>query len=211
MLPFESFSASASGYFNYRSKPFTAIRAYAPTPSDWKDECLHLDLWDGPYKRLDPQTFCLRKKEPGRFLFLRWKASYGRPTFLHHNLSEKLVFGKQTYIATFWIQTIDSPATIHFYSNGVFSDPVTVDGPLGLVGIVLWPGLTHDLWGTALVKNEAYAQALAWTDQQVEATSVCLANNLEAVLERVQSSDLIGRSHLAETIHRMRSLWGRRV
>ena len=153
------------------------------------------------------KTICLDKQKGGKFLFLRWRPNYGCPTFLHYNLSEKHAFGEQTCRATFWVQTTTSPATIHFYSNGVFSDPVIVDGPTGLVGVVLWPGLTHDIWGTKLVENDDYTKALKWTLDQVKATQDCLANNLEKVIERVQDSNLLKKSYVDETLARMKTLW----
>lgn len=206
ILPLESPARTTSGYFDYRCKPFTAIRSYA-TPPHGKAP-LKMDLWEGPYTAIDPATSILDKKEPGKFLFLRWKPNYGRPTLIHKRLDGDLSFGQQSYGATFWVESNESPARVQFHSDNVVSDPEYVTGPSGMIGLVHWPGLTYDLWGTQLVKDERYEEALKWTQEQVDATAHCLVENLEQLIERLRASNLLKGSYADEMVVRIRQLWG---
>lgn len=207
LLPLESFSSEVSGFFDYRSKPFTPIRSYAAATKD--QEGLMLDLWEGPYQNLDEQTVMLQKKKPGKFLFFRWRPNYGRPTFLHHTLGAPLEFGEQSLRATFWVETTDRPAHVHFFTGRMVSDPIPVKGPVGFTGIVLWPGLKFDLWGTQLVQDKAYQEAYDWTCEQVRATADCLHQNLDAILEQIAESNLIKKSYVDETIRKVRGYWSK--
>ncbi len=210
LLPLEAASNSVKGYFDYRTKPFTPIRSYAflDSNSNSDEEGMLVDVWDGPYSSVDDSTVLLDTKKPGKFLFFRWRANYGRPTFLHHSLDSDFAFGEQKCKATFWVETTDSGANVQFYSNGVVSDPVSVKGPPGLVGLVMWPGLTFDLWGTALVRNEEYERAFTWAQDRVDRTAQCLRENLDEVTIRLERSSLIKRSYTEETLKKIRGLWG---
>ena len=82
-------------------------------------------------------------------------------------------------------------------------------GPAGLTGLVLWPELKYDLWGTRMVEDESFREALAWSQRQVDATSKCLANNLDRVIERLRCSNLVKGSYLDETVKKIESFWGK--
>jgi len=207
LQPLESLHTEVSGYFDYRTKPFTAIRSYAAGSED--EEGLKLDLWEGPYESLDPQTFILDKKKPGKFLFFRWRPNYGRPTFLHHQLDSDLKFERGNCKGTFWVSTTDQSPRVYFYSCGMVSDPVNVEGPRGLTGLVIWPGLTFDIWGSRLVQNSAYRNALEWAQEQVDATAQCLSDNLPLLTERLEQSNLLKSSYRDETLARIQSYWQR--
>lgn len=208
LLPLESISREVQGYFDYRTKPFTAIRSYACVARENSSPSMRLDLWDGPYERLNAYTVVLMKKERGRFLFLTWRPDYGTPTFLHHFLDSELAFCEHRVRATFWVETSDRPAHVHFFSQGMVSDPVPVKGPPGLTGLVLWPDLKYDIWGTRMVEDESFREALEWSQSRVDATSQCLANNLDKVIDRLRCSNLVGNSYLDETVKRIEGMWG---
>ncbi len=171
ILPMESLIGPVGGYFSGRSNPFTAIRSYARAPVEEQGQAMQCNLWDGPYTQLDTSTIVLNKKREGRFLFLRWRPDYGRPVILHHSLDADLTFGPQTCKGTFLVTTSDEPARIFFLSERIVADPVEVEGPRGTFGMVVWPGLRHDLWGTKLVKDVAFEEAVAWAQTQVNATA----------------------------------------
>ena len=209
LLPLESISREVHGYFDYRTKPFTAIRSYACVALEDPSPSMRLDLWDGPYERLDATTVILMKKRKGSFLFLTWRPNYGTPTFIHHFLDSDLSFQKHWVKATFWVETSDRPAPIHFFSKGMVSDPVPVKGPPGLTGLVLWPDLKYDIWGTRMVEDESFREALDWSQIRVDATSRCLADNLDKVIARLRCSNLVGSSYLDETIKKIEGLWGK--
>jgi hypothetical protein len=208
LLPLESHAKKTSGFFDYRTRPFTAIRSYAALPEGESGPGMLLDLWDGPYDPEGTSTTLLRKKEPGKFLFLRWKPNYGNPTFIHHFLDSQLQFDKHILRATFWIETVDRPAHIHFFSEGIVSDPEPVPGPRGLTGMVLWPGLKYDIWSSRLVLDKAYHEAIEWALPCVAETADTLAENLDTVIERLGCSTLIKKSYVEETIAKIRSYWG---
>ena len=207
VLPLESLSRELSGYFDYRTKPFAPIYAYAEVENE-QEACFSVDLWKGPYSKPDSSTLLLDRKKPGSFLFLRWRPDYGRPTFLHHNLGGDVKFGLMKCKAIFWIETSDDPARVHFHQDGLFYDPVQIDGPRGLQGVVIWPGLSSDLWGTRLVEDQAYEAAVRWAQERVVATADCLCKNLGQVLERIDSSNLLKKSYRQETLERLRQRWG---
>ncbi len=209
LLPLESISRQVHGYFDYRTKPFTAIRSYACAALGDSSPAMQLDLWDGPYERLDASTAILMKKRKGSFLFLTWRPNYGTPTFIHHFLDSDLSFGEHQVKATFWVETSDRPAHIQFFSRGMVSDPVPVKGPPGLSGLVLCPNLKYDIWGTRVVEDESFREALDWSQSRVDATSHCLANNLDRVIDRLRCSNLVGNSYLDETIKKIEGMWGK--
>lgn len=90
LLPLESLSHEVQGNFEYRTKPFTSIRSYSVIPENSREPGFLLDLWEGPYSKLDEHSRILNKQEAKRekiFLFIhRWKSSYGNPTMIHHFL-----------------------------------------------------------------------------------------------------------------------------
>ena len=143
VLPLESMTREVSGYFDYRTKPFTAIRSYARLQDESKNS-LSFDFWDGMYSKIDEKTLLLERKEKGKFLFLRWRPNYGRPTFLQHCLNGSFEYGKGEFMATFWVETTDKSAEVSFFSQSMVSDPVKVKGPAGLRGLVIWPDLKFD-------------------------------------------------------------------
>lgn len=211
ILPLESLIHSSSGsFFRERAHPFTAIRSYAHKPAEEQSEGMQLDLWDGPYTPLDASTVVLNRKEEGRFLFLRWRPDYGRPTILHHSLDSDLNFGPQTCRGTFMITSSDQPPEIYFLSEGIVADPVTVEGPKGLIGLVVWPGFRYDLWGTQPVKDATYEVAMDWTQTQVRATADRLAIHLDQVIDRVTTTRLLKARYYADEIAKwMRIHWGK--
>ncbi|HIB63569.1 MAG TPA: hypothetical protein EYO33_00205 [Phycisphaerales bacterium] len=206
VLPLESMTREVSGYFDYRTKPFTAIRSYVRSEDD-SENGLQFDFWDGMYSHIDEKTLFLERKEKGKFLFLRWRPNYGRPTFLQHCLNGPWEFGTGKFQATFWIETTDRSAEVSFFSQNMVSDPVKMKGPAGLKGLVLWPDLKYDLWGTRLVEDEAYQKAFQWTQTQVDQTARVLSENLNKVVERLAESNLIKGSYKDETIRRIQELW----
>lgn len=206
VLPLESMTKEVSGYFDYRTKPFTAIRSYARVQGE-TEHTMSFDFWDGMYSEIDEKTLLLERKEKGKFLFLRWRPNYGRPTFLQHSLNGPWEFGKGEFMATFWVETTDQGAEVSFFSHNMVSDPVKVKGPAGLKGLVIWPDLKFDLWGNRLVEDEAYQKALKWTQAQVDQTARVLSENLDKVVERLAESNLIKGSYRDETIQRVRALW----
>lgn len=107
------------------------------------------------------------------------------------------------------MSTTDQSPRVYYYSHGMVSDPVNVEGPRGLTGLVVWPGLTFDIWGSRLVQNAAYEKALEWAQAQVDATAQCLSDNLALVTERLEQSNLTKSSYLDETLGRIRSYWQR--
>lgn len=209
LLPLESLSREVHGYFDYRTRAFTAIRSYACVSEEDSGPSMRLDLWQGPYEKVDESTSILLKRRKGRFLFLTWRANYGNPTFIHHFLDSALAFGEHRVRGTFWVETSDRPAHIHFFSQGMVSDPISVKGPPGLTGLVLWPELKYDLWGTRMVEDESFQEALSWSQKRVNATANCLANNLDKVIDRLRSSNLVKGSYLDETIKKIEGFWGK--
>jgi len=209
LLPMESLSRLVSGYFDYRTKPFTAIRSYFCRESDRSEPVMLLDLWNGPYDFIDKNTAVLKKKEPGKFLFLTWRPTYGTPTFLHHFLNVPVKAALHRVKATFWVESTDRAAHIHFFSRDMVSDPIPVAGPPGLSGLVIWSDLKYDLWGTRPVEDDNFQEAMGWAQSRVDETSRCLAENLGEVVERLRSSNVLKKSYADETIERIDGLWGK--
>ncbi len=210
ILPLESLSPSVSGFFEGRVHPFTAIRSYAyQTEETQASPCLSLDLWNGPYSQVDSSTAVLDEKPSTGFFFLRWRPNYGRPTMVHHGLESPLRFGPKQCRGSFMISPTDSPAEVLFFSQGIVSDPVRIEGPQGFTGLVCWPGLKFDLWGTQLVRDDNFDTAVAWAQEQAKATADCLAQYLEHVIDRVCNSQLLKANYYADEVaSRMRALWG---
>lgn len=207
LLPLESISRRVSGYFDYRTKPFTAIRSYF-CESDRSEPSMLLDIWNGPYDFLDRNTAILKRKEPGKFLFLTWRPNYGTPTFLHHFLNVPVEAALHRVKATFWVESTDRAAHLHFFSRDMVSDPIPVAGPPGLSGLVIWSDLKYDLWGTRLVEDDNFREAMAWAQSRVDETSRCLAENLGEVVERLRSSNVLKKPYAEETIRRIEGFWG---
>jgi hypothetical protein len=91
----------------------------------------------------------------------------------------------------------------------MLSDPVAVKGPQGLSGVVIWPGLTFNVWGSKLVRNEALEEALDWAQVRVTGTAEALATHLELVIARLREGNLIkSRSYLDDVTTYVRRHWG---
>lgn len=197
----------AEGFFSYRVKPFTAIRTYVAS-----DEGLLLDICETPYIpyiALDEHTLSLGPPDSKSFLFRNVFSEASSSTLLHHFIGTPVRLGKQAYKAIFWVSSSDRPAQVHFYSTSMLSDPVPVKGPAGFDGMVFWPELTFDLWGSQLVRNDAFEKALAWAQDQVQVTSRILAKNIQLILQQLREGQLMAnRSYFAETTQRVQLLWG---
>lgn len=196
----------AEGFFSYRVRPFTAIRTYVAS-----DKGFLLDLCktpSTPYIALDEHTLSLGPPDSKSFLF-RSVFSEASNTLLHHFVGTPVRLGKQAYKAIFWISSSDRPAQVHFYSTSMLSDPVPVKGPAGFDGMVFWPELTFDLWGSQLVRNDAFEKAIVWAQEQVQVTSRILAKNIQLILQHLREGQLMAnRSYYAETAQRVQLLWG---
>ena len=59
-----------------------------------------------------------------------------------------------------------------------------------------------------MVEDESFREALEWSQSRVDATSQCLANNLDKVIDRLRCSNLVGNSYLDETVKRIEGMWG---
>lgn len=209
LLPLESCAKETAGYWDYRTRPFTAIRTYARWPSHQPEGGLQLNLWKGPYTELDAHTAALNSKQGSRFLFLTWRPDYGRPTLLHHSVDAPLEFGPQRCRATFWVSSEDRPARVMFYSAPTLSEPVTVRGPSGLNGIVIWPGLTFDMWGSKLVANVELEKAMTWTQERIDLTAQKLSSNIDLVCQRLSEGNLVkSGAYTSEVVQKARQLWG---
>lgn len=209
ILPLRSPYRKVGSFFNYRSQPFTAIRSHARLPDTSPDMChFHSDLKEGAYSYLDPQTLLLDKREPARFLFLSWRPNYGNPTFIHHDISTELNFGKRDYDALFFVDTSECAPHVRFLSDRAITPTVPIKGPPGLSGLVYWPSLKRDLWGTKLVTDDNYNEAISWVQEQADATCRVLSEHLDQVIERVQDSRLLKPSYQDDTIAKIRSYWG---
>lgn len=197
----------SDGFFSYRVKSFTAIRTYVAS-----DEGFLLDLNETsstPYIALDEHTLALGPPDSKSFLFRNVFSEASRTTLLHHFIGTPVRLGKQAYKAIFWVSSSDRPAQVHFYSTSMLSDPVAVKGPAGFDGMVFWPELTFDLWGSQLVRNDAFERALVWAQDQAQVTSRILAKHIQLILQHLREGRLMAnRSYFAETAERVQLLWG---
>ena len=210
ILPMESLLHEVDGFFRGRVRPFTLLRSYAYQTQDDPAPGLKVDLWEGPYSFFPPSTLLLQQKKSKNFWFIRWRPSYGRPTLLHRSLDSPLEFGETSCRGTFMVLPTEEPARVYFISEGVVADPVVVEGPRGLVGLVSWAGFRYDFWGTRPVENEVYQEALSWTKTQIDKTAWCVDEYLEYMIQRVcESSLLCAHYYSGEVANKMRYLWSR--
>lgn len=205
LVPGESQVQRSEGYFADRCRPFTALRCYTTAQNA---QPLLMNLWKEGHDRIDSHT-CIVARRPASFLKL-WRPDYGRPTFVQARLDAALNFGRQYYGTSFWIDTeIEGHPSVQFFSGGIVSDPVVVNGPPGLHGLVTWPGLLFDLWGTALVRDCTYETAIEWTQTQVEAAARLLAQNLSMIRTLMSDSNLLHPKYHKDIFGTMERLWGK--
>ena len=210
VLPLDCLDHGVTGYFSGRSKPFSAMQAYYWSEPDWEHQSFDLDLWKGPHSQIDPQSWLLNKRESKKMLFFRWKPSYRKPTILHHSLNGEISTGAKSCRAIFWFGPSDTPCRVHFLSQGVFSDPVNFGGPRGLNAAIIWPTLKHDIWGTAVVRDDEFEKAMDWTRKQAGAATDVLRKNLEAILSGILDSGCVPQLYQEEVISRLRQDWSKK-
>lgn len=206
--PMSSFSKNSSEFFAERTRPFVALRTYASHSAELvKTEQFKIEIKEQFYENIDPRTLLI-KKLPKRFDHaLHGTLSPPAPTIVHHHLDSDLTCAPHSYHATFLVTSSDRPAHVHLISDYGVSPAIRIEGPPGLYGLAIWPGLKRDIWGTRVIKDGNYERALEWIDEQVQSTSAVLNSRRPEIFHRLEASDLIDRAKKNELFEKMEQQW----
>lgn len=198
------------GYYSYRCHPFSALRTYATLPPDrTTSEMFFFHLKPGSYERIDQQTVLLSKGSRFSWKSFFSKLAYGRPTttVMHHHLQSELAFKQQSCQAMFAVGSTEKVAHVHLVSDAGVSPAIPVEGPRGLHGVVIWPGLIRDLWGIRLVEDDNYQAALEWTGEQIRATTEILDRYRPQILEQLDRMGIIKSHYREELFNKIALYW----
>ncbi|MGE0487908.1 MAG: hypothetical protein AB7S38_01705 [Vulcanimicrobiota bacterium] len=172
----------------------------------FEGEGLAVNIQGDTYQALRPGLYSLHPKPERQFFFLRWRPDYGRPAWLQQFDGQP--FGQRRCRAVFWVAMTRRPAEVALSPGDYFSESSPLEGPPGLAGRVVWPGLKRDVWGYRLVRDEAFERAIEWCTSIGHEMAATIKSHLQDLLDQIAASNL-WRASLRERLRQEAEvLWG---
>ncbi|MCA9792480.1 MAG: hypothetical protein KC910_11815, partial [Candidatus Eremiobacteraeota bacterium] len=202
LWPGESLRAPGEGNTSLAvgARPCNLLQTFFDGPG------LGLTVEGDTYQPRGPGLYALEQRPDRRFFFLRWRPDYGRPSWLQQ--FEGQAFGSRSCRAVFWVAMTRRPAEVALSPGDYFSETFQLQGPPGLDGRVVWPGLKRDVWGYRLVRDEVFEQAMEWCTSVGHEMAATIKVHLEDLLDQISASNL-WRSGLRERLRQEAlALWG---
>jgi hypothetical protein len=191
------FCRISGGWFDYRCKEAALAEMFIAssevTPLVLNSTCATPESGDEIQRPGDLMTSWERFRSKAEKLVLRWWDT--RPSLQHGSLHARAVFA---------VGLSEAPSRVAFLNWGETKEHIVLDCPPGLGGFVYWPELKQSLYGDSWVRDEAFHEALEWTNKQAKKIFDTLSKEFDYVWEML-ARDHVRRSYRLEVERKLRS------